>query len=65
MNRNVGTVDNAIRLIIALLLFSLNFILEGNLRFLALIGFVPLITASISWCPLYRIFGIRTCKIAQ
>ncbi len=62
MNRNVGTVDKAVRLILALILFSLYFILAGNIRFIAVIGFVPLLTALISWCPIYRLIGIKSCK---
>jgi len=26
------------------------------------IGVIPLATAFISWCPLYRLFGWRTCR---
>lgn len=63
MKSNVGSVDKVVRIIIALALFSLYFILEGNLRYLAAIGFVPLLTAFVSWCPLYRIFGISTCQM--
>ncbi|MFQ5586613.1 MAG: DUF2892 domain-containing protein [Thermodesulfobacteriota bacterium] len=62
MKGNVGTIDKAVRFILALVLFSLAFFLEGNLRFLAVIGLIPLLTASISWCPLYQLVGISTCQ---
>ncbi len=61
MKANVGSLDKAIRLILALVLFSLYFVLEGNLRFLALVGFVPLLTGLVSWCPLYALLGLSTC----
>ena len=61
MQANVGSVDRAIRIIIALALFSLFFLLDGNLRYLAVIGFVPLVTALASWCPLYSLLGLSTC----
>lgn len=61
--KNVGGMDKVIRVILGLGLLSLFFILEGNLKYLGLIGLVPLITALIGFCPLYSIFGIKTCKI--
>lgn len=65
MDRNVGTVDRVLRIIAGLALLSLLFILEGNARWFGLIGLVPLLTASLSWCPLYTLFGIRTCRVAR
>ena len=62
MNPNVGTVDRVIRVLIGLGLLSLFFILDGNARWFGLIGFVPLLTAGIRFCPLYTVLGIRTCK---
>jgi len=65
MKSNVGSVDKAVRILIAIALFSLFFFLEGNLRYLAVIGFIPLLTAFISWCPIYKIFGINTCPLKK
>ena len=62
MVKNVGKIDKSIRLIIALVIFGLFFVLEGNLRYLALIGLIPLVTAFISWCPVYKILGLNTCN---
>ncbi len=62
MNPNVGTVDRVIRVLIGLGLLSFFFILDGNARWFGLIGFVPLLTAGIRFCPLYTVLGIRTCK---
>lgn len=61
MKKNVGTIDKVIRLVGALAVFSLFFILEGNARFWALLGFLPLLTGYLNFCPLYTIFGISTC----
>ncbi len=63
MNANVGSVDKIIRLVLAAVFFSLFFILQGDLKWVALIGLVPLVTALAGWCPLYSIFGIKTCKM--
>lgn len=61
--KNVGNADKIIRIIIGVALLSLLFILNGNVKYLGLIGLVPLLTAIFGYCPLYSIFGIKTCKI--
>jgi len=63
MNKNVGSIDKIARLILALGLFSLFFFLEGNARYWALVGLVPLTTALLNTCPLYCLFGLSTCPI--
>lgn len=65
MKANVGSVDKILRIVIALVLFSLFFILEGNLRYIALVGLIPLLTAFMSWCPLYTLFGLSTCPLKK
>ena len=62
MRANVGSVDKIIRLVMALALFSLFFILPGDQKWFGLIGFVPLLTGLAGWCPLYTIFGMSTCR---
>lgn len=62
MTNNVGRADKALRLLIALILFSLYFVLEGAQRWWALAGLVPLLTALIGWCPLYVPLGLSTCR---
>jgi hypothetical protein len=63
MKTNVGTLDRIIRLLLAAGLFSLFFILPGEQKWLGLIGIVPLVTGLIQWCPVYRLLGLRTCKL--
>ena len=60
--KNIGNTDRVIRIIIGLGLLSLLIVLKGNSRFLGLIGLIPLLTSAIGFCPLYAIFGIKTCK---
>ncbi|GAA5345141.1 DUF2892 domain-containing protein [Planifilum fimeticola] len=62
MDKNVGRVDRWIRVIIGLALLSLLVFAEGNLKWLGLLGLVPLLTAAVSRCPLYSLCGIRTCS---
>ena len=65
MKTNVGGIDKVVRLVAALALFSLFFLLEGNARLFGLVGIVPLATALLSWCPLYTLAGINTCPIKR
>lgn len=62
MKTNEGSLDRAIRLIIGLIILSLWFVLQGNAKYFAIIGLIPLITGILGWCPLYSIFGINTIK---
>ncbi len=60
MNINVGSIDRAVRVVLGLALLSAFFLLEGSLRWVGLAGVVLLLTAAVSFCPLYKILGINT-----
>ncbi|HTY66588.1 MAG TPA: DUF2892 domain-containing protein [Alphaproteobacteria bacterium] len=60
MTENIGSVDRGLRIIIGLALLSLLFFMDGNARWLGLIGLIPLGTAVFRWCPLYTALGLRT-----
>jgi len=65
MKKNMGNIDRIIRVLIALLVIVLYFsnIITGTfgIVLLALAG-IFVLTSLISFCPLYTIFGINTCK---
>lgn len=70
MTTNVGKIDRALRLLLGLILIGLPLvsglaIFESNaVTILSVVaGAVMLATSTLRFCPLYRIFGIRTCKI--
>jgi hypothetical protein len=60
MVANIGTADRAVRVVIGIVLIALVFV--GPQTPWGWIGLIPLGTALIRWCPLYRVFGIRTCS---
>ncbi|EGD50620.1 hypothetical protein TheetDRAFT_2574 [Thermoanaerobacter ethanolicus JW 200] len=60
--KNIGKIDKIIRYIIGIALLSLLFLVHSNIRFLGLIGLVPILTAAFGFCPLYALFGINTCS---
>ncbi len=61
MSKNVGALDRGIRLILGLAVLSLVFI--GPKTPWGWLGLVPLLTAGVSFCPLYTLLGIKTCKV--
>ena len=60
MRTNIGTGDRVIRIVVGLLLLTWVFVAETDIRWLGLIGFVPILTAMAGWCPAYSIMGINT-----
>jgi hypothetical protein len=62
---NVGAFDMFVRFLLGMSLFTLATFLDGNLRWLALLGFVPLMSALFRFCPLYAALGWRTCGPAR
>ena len=62
MEQNIGLVDQWLRIIIGVALVSAVFIADSAWRWLGLIGVAPLATAFASWCPLYAVLAISTCR---
>lgn len=58
MNKNVGKVDKVLRIIVGLAIIIYGVIVGS---WLGLVGLIPLLTAVISWCPLYCPLKISTC----
>ena len=65
MKHNVGSTDKMIRLVMAVALFSLFFVLQGPMKWLGLIGIVPLATGLLGTCPIYTILGMSTCPVKK
>jgi len=62
MKKNIGTVDRWVRVVLGLAILSLLLWAPGGLRWLGLIGLIPLVTALLGFCPLYVLSGISTNK---
>lgn len=62
MNANVGPTDRLIRFALGIAVLSLLFVLPAPHKYWGLIGVVPILTAIINFCPLYRLLGISTSK---
>lgn len=70
MTANLGSIDRILRVVLGAVLILAPF-LSGMALFSSgvataisvLVGAVLIGTAAMRFCPLYRIFGIRTCKL--
>ena len=65
MKTNMGSVDRIIRVLIAIVIIALYFasVLSGTLAIVLLVvSGVFVLTSLISFCPLYTLLGITTCK---
>jgi hypothetical protein len=68
MKKNMGSADRIIRVIIAVVLGVLYFTgtVSGTLGIVLLVlAIVFVLTSTISFCPLYAPFGIRTCAMKE
>ena len=68
MTVNVGSIDRVLRFLLGAVLILLPMVTTLELwanpvaRFgVPVVGAVLVITALVRFCPLYRIFGLRTC----
>ncbi|MBN1213446.1 MAG: DUF2892 domain-containing protein [candidate division Zixibacteria bacterium] len=59
MNKNVGTADRVIRIIIGLVILALGIYYKS---WWGLLAIIPLGTAIVGFCGLYPLLGLNTCK---
>ncbi len=59
MKCNLGKTDRIIRGILGTGIIALGFYFQN---WFGAIGAILLVTAMISWCPIYLPFGLRSCK---
>ncbi|HCZ37380.1 MAG TPA: DUF2892 domain-containing protein [Cytophagales bacterium] len=68
MNKNMGSADRIIRIALALIFATLYFTstVTGTVGLILLIvGGVFVLTSLVSFCPLYTLFGIKTCAVKE
>jgi hypothetical protein len=62
--QNVGLSDRAVRALSGFFLIGLIFMApDAPLRWLGLIGVVPLLTGVFGVCPFYKLMGKTTCPM--
>jgi hypothetical protein len=65
MKKNMGSIDRVTRAILAVVIGVLYFtgVIPGTLGLvLFIVAIVFLITSLISFCPLYAVLGVKTCR---
>lgn len=70
MTKNIGNIDRVLRIVLGLILLAAPFV-SGLALFnsgiatvvAVIVGIVMLATSSMRFCPMYRLFGIQTCKL--
>lgn len=59
MKTNEGRLDRVLRVAAGLLFIGLA--ATGQVGMWGYLGIVPLLTGAVGFCPLYAVFGLRTC----
>ena len=60
--QNVGVLDSTLRILLGFALLFVGFIIAAPLKYVAFVGFLVMVVTGFSGrCPLYMLFGIRTC----
>jgi len=66
MKKNMGSADRLIRIlltVIVVILFAMD-IISGTLGIVLMVAAgILVLTSFVSFCPIYRIFGISTCTV--
>lgn len=55
MQKNIGAIDRSVRILAGVALLLWVTVFDGPVW--AWLGFVPLATALLRWCPLYTVLG--------
>jgi hypothetical protein len=59
MQNNIGQTDRTIRLLLAVIIGGAGIYFRS---WWALAALIPLVTGLFSFCPLYTLLGLNTCK---
>ncbi len=62
--RNVGNIDRVLRVVLGIVLLATIALIDGPAQWIGLVGLIPLATGLVGTCPIYSVFGIRTCPVS-
>ena len=65
MKKNMGNIDRIVRALVAVIVAALYFtnVISGTVAIvLGVLAIIFVLTSLVSFCPLYTIFGLSTCK---
>ena len=56
MHLNVGGIDQILRIVLGVVICTIGVIYNNWWR---LVGLIPLVTVTMSWCPIYNLMGFQ------
>ena len=62
MHHNVGGIDQILRIVLGVVIFTIGVIYNN---WWGLVGLIPLVTGTMSWCPLYNLVRLSSLKISE
>ena len=62
MHLNVGGIDQILRIVLGVVICTIG-VIYNNWRGMA--SLIPLVTGTMSWCPLYKLVGLSSLKICE
>ena len=62
MHHNVGGIDQILRIVLGVVIYTIGVIYNN---WWGLVGLIPLVTRTMSWCPLYNQVGLSSLKISE
>lgn len=68
MFKNMGGTDRIVRISVAIIIAGLYWqgLIEGTFAYILMtLAGVFVLTSLVSFCPLYSIFGIKTCRVTK
>lgn len=63
MNRNIGTIDRVLRILVGVVLIALT--VNGTIGWWGWLGVIPLLTGLVRTCPAYSLLGVSTCGVKK
>lgn len=63
MNRNIGTIDRVLRILVGVVLIALT--VNGTIGWWGWLGVIPLLTGLVRTCPAYSLLGVNTCGVKK
>ena len=58
--QNIGTKDKLLRIVIGIFLVLVGLSLDGSVRWIGVLGLVPLVSAAFGICPAYSLLKVNT-----
>ncbi|MGA0350739.1 MAG: YgaP family membrane protein [bacterium] len=62
MHHNVGGIDQILRIVLGVVICTIGVIYNN---WWGLVGLIPLVTGTMSWCPVYNLVGLSSLKISE